>query len=164
MKRETKRGLVTLALRGISLVALVGTLSSATGCQGEGLGNEYDEAQCPASAGTVVLVNSTGKPIQELQIWSLDGEQTQSLVHAQYPLPHGAEVSWADCFGGSGALVVTLAGGTQEQHELPALDPSTNRLRMNPNGITIEPPPAPKGPSGRDLGGDGSNGSVQPRR
>ena len=164
MKRETKHGLVTLALRGISLVALVGTVSGATGCQGEGVATEYDEAQCPASAGTIIFANDTGQAIRDLQIRSLDGQQTESLVDPQYPLPAGAEVSWVDCFGGSRALVVTLVDGTQEQNELPALDPSTNRLRMNARGITIEPPPAPKAPSGRDLGGDPGNGSVQPRR
>ena len=59
--------------------------------------------------------------------------------------------------------MITLADGTQQQTELPALDPTTSRLRMTPGGVVVQPPAPVKPPVRGELQTDRpGTGSIQP--
>jgi hypothetical protein len=160
MKRDPI--LVGRNLRGTWLAAFVCAATSLTAC-GEGTeGDRSDQALCREGATTVVLTNDTGQSIRELQVLPLEQVGLPlTLVDPQSGLAPGAELAWVTCTSTAQALVITLADGTQQQNELPGLDPSTNRLRMTPRGVDVEPPAPPTAPPGRDVHTDPpSTGSI----
>jgi hypothetical protein len=165
MKIEKMMGPITLALRGISLVALLGgsIVTGAAGCQGEEAGDDdlSPGPQCPDNAGHVVFQNRTDKNIQLIELRNADGS-TQSLVDG-LGLASNTELTWVDCFPAPRTLVVTFADGTRQENDLPVLDFATTRLRMTPGETTVDPPPAPRAPAGsRGIGSDpGNAGSAQ---
>jgi hypothetical protein len=163
MKREPN--LVRRNPRGAWLAVFFSAATSVTAC---GEAESYDSEQnlCREGTSSVVLTNATGQGIQDIQIRPLEEVGlSQTLVDPQSKLPSGGEVGWVACASTAQALTVTLADGTQQEFELPGLDPSTNRLRMTPKGVVIDPPPPSKPPVDRDLQTEPlGSGSTQPRR
>jgi hypothetical protein len=156
--------LVGRNFRGTWLAAFVCVATSVAACGDPDGEDRSDQALCREGASTVVLTNDTGQPIRELQILPLEQVGVgQSLVDPASGLASGAEVGWVACTATRQALVITLADGTQQQAELPAIDPSTSRLRMTPGGVVVQPPPPTKPPVRGELQTDRpSTGAIQP--
>ncbi len=144
------------------LVALVGAVNLAAGCQ-DAAGGEDDptEAYCPEGGGDVTLVNGSGRAIRELQVRGLEDGDLYSLVGAGSGLAIDGEITWRRCPTGPQALIVTFTDGAVEVSELPSLAPSTRRLTLKPDGKPVLPPPAPR-PPGRELPDDVTGGNSVP--